>query len=780
MAQKQTIDAMWDDSPIDVSTEVNFIWSIANKLRGTYQSDKYKDVIIPMVIIRRFECALEPTKDKVVAQFKANPNYPAKAMYRISRFQFYNTSEFTLAELINDADNLAANFKAYLQSFSPNVQEIIVSAEKGLDFYKQIDKMDKNDRLLSVVKAFSELDLNPRTIDNVKMGYIFEDLIRRFSENAEAGDHYTGRDIIKLMVNILLAEDYKRAVITETMFSEECDCTKLKYVGSFQNGMNFTSKVSDNEIPFLGVGDFQNNMVLSGREAFSSIMYDGVIPYSAFYNSGSVALARRIVQKTGCPVIARDEENSRFWPVLYVGKNAAKDEEGSYVWKLRDELAEALDQVDLSEVLLYAQDEEGEEDYRYWFLNANPKIWSMASMPVGEVQDYTLYNDNGNKRRIFQNFLDAKAGDMIIGYESTPVKQVVAILKISAEQDGKSIYFEKVEGLSSPIDYATLKACPELEKMEYFGNPQGSLFKLTKGEYDFIYDMIRDENPAPPAADSIEKYDKEKFLNDVYMTEAKYDRLVAVLKKKKNIILQGAPGVGKTFAAKRLAYSIMGEKDDDRIEFVQFHQNYSYEDFMMGYKPVEDGFELKYGIFYRFCQKAANHPDKDYFFIIDEINRGNMSKIFGELLMLIEADYRDTKATLAYNGLSFSVPKRLHIIGMMNTADRSLAMIDYALRRRFSFFDMEPGFDSEGFIKYQEGFANDTFNTLIDRIKELNQEIAKDKSLGKGFCIGHSYFCNTDECTEEWMQDVVDFDVLPMLAEYWFDDTDNAWKSDKC
>ena len=202
----EIIDAMWDDSPVNVSGEVNFIWSIANKLRGTYQSDKYKDVIIPMVIIRRFECALAPTKQAVVDQFKANPNYPYKAMCRISGFQFYNTSEYDLAELVNDSEHIAANFKSYLQGFSPNVYEILMSAEKGLDFGKQIDKMDKNNRLLSVVKAFSELDLNPRTIDNVKMGYIFEELIRKFSENAEAGDHYTGRDIIKLMVNILLAE----------------------------------------------------------------------------------------------------------------------------------------------------------------------------------------------------------------------------------------------------------------------------------------------------------------------------------------------------------------------------------------------------------------------------------------------------------------------------------------------------------------------------------------------------------------------------------------------
>ncbi len=193
---------IWDDAPVDVSSEVSFIWSIANKLRGPYQSDKYKDVIIPMVIIRRFECALEDTKGKVVEKFKQNPAFPAKAMCRISGYQFYNTSEFTLEELTNDSDHLADNFKSYLSGFSANVQDIINS----LEFDKQIDKMAKHGRLFQIVKAFSELDLNPATIDNIKMGYIFEELIRKFSENAEAGDHYTGRDIIKLMVSLILAE----------------------------------------------------------------------------------------------------------------------------------------------------------------------------------------------------------------------------------------------------------------------------------------------------------------------------------------------------------------------------------------------------------------------------------------------------------------------------------------------------------------------------------------------------------------------------------------------
>lgn len=286
----------------------------------------------------------------------------------------------------------------------------------------------------------------------------------------------------------------------------------------------------------------------------------------------------------------------------------------------------------------------------------------------------------------------------------------------------------------------------------------------------------------------LEEYNKEKFLSEVYMDKDKYISLLSLLEHKKNIILQGAPGVGKTFAAKRLAYSILGCIDDSKIKFVQFHQNYTYEDFIMGYKPDGNGFELKKGIFYEFCKTAENDRNHKYFFIIDEINRGNMSKIFGELLMAIENDYRDKPVVLAYNGKDFFVPSNLYIIGMMNTADRSLAMIDYALRRRFSFVEMEPAFASESFKKYQASLTSQAFDNIINLIIKLNDDIKDDASLGSGFRIGHSYLCNlvpvgntTDnktECTDQVISEIIEYDIIPTISEYWFDNESksNEWK----
>lgn len=281
-------------------------------------------------------------------------------------------------------------------------------------------------------------------------------------------------------------------------------------------------------------------------------------------------------------------------------------------------------------------------------------------------------------------------------------------------------------------------------------------------------------------------YNKQKFLNEVFMTETDYDKLVALLKYKKNIILQGAPGVGKTFTAKRLAYSLIGTEDDNRIAMVQFHQNYSYEDFVMGYRPSENGFELRSGVFYDFCETARNDINNEYYFIIDEINRANLSSVFGELLMLVENDYRDKHVNLVYKKDElFSVPHNVYIIGMMNTADRSIAMIDYALRRRFSFFTMKPGFESNGFMVWQHKVRNDVFDTLIEKIKKLNADIAADDSLGEGFCIGHSYFVYDEKNipangVEAWLRNVVYYDICPMLDEYWFDDKQKSehWQNE--
>ena len=412
---------------------------------------------------------------------------------------------------------------------------------------------------------------------------------------------------------------------------------------------------------------------------------------------------------------------------------------------------------------------------RYWWLNASPKVWRMSEWKVGEEQDYTLFNPNGNKRRIFQNFVDASVGDVVICYETNPVKKITTIAKVSRANDGEKIWFQKTETLTDPVDFSVIKGIPELQQMEFLVNPNGSFFKLTEEEYNAIISIIRQNNDEEVESLDVPDYTRTDFLNEVYMDEANYDELVELLKAKKNIILQGAPGVGKTFCAERLAYSIMGKKDARRIKTIQFHQSYSYEDFIMGYKPAGETFKLRNGVFYNFCIEATNNPGQEYFFIIDEINRGNLSKIFGELLMMIEKDYRGKEITLAYSDQGFHVPENLYIIGMMNTADRSLALIDYALRRRFSFFDMKPGFESEGFKNHIKSIGSVKLEKVINLISELNANIRDDDSLGYGFEIGHSYFCGkTEAMTDSHVRRVVKYDIIPTIQEYWFDNEKKA------
>jgi 5-methylcytosine-specific restriction protein B len=277
-----------------------------------------------------------------------------------------------------------------------------------------------------------------------------------------------------------------------------------------------------------------------------------------------------------------------------------------------------------------------------------------------------------------------------------------------------------------------------------------------------------------PIPDDDDAYDKQNFLEEVYLTESDYDTLTDLLNKHKNLILQGAPGVGKTFIAKRLAYSIMGVKDESRVRMIQFHQSYSYENFIMGYFPTKEGFEVVEGTFYKFCEDARNDDNnKPYFFIIDEINRGNLSKIFGELLMLIEADKRGESLRLLYRGENFSVPENVHIIGLMNTADRSLALIDFALRRRFKFFTIKPAFDNESFREHLDIVNNPKLNSLIDVICKLNNEISSDTMLGVGYQIGHDSFCD-DKYDDVSLQNIVEYTLIPLLEEYYVDEPNKA------
>ena len=433
---------------------------------------------------------------------------------------------------------------------------------------------------------------------------------------------------------------------------------------------------------------------------------------------------------------------------------------------------------------------------RTWIFQGSPKLFRMEDYLRSRREFSWTVNQHANDIQIGDRVYLWRSGDdagILAVAEATSLASVqpddFTEFWIKPPEDNAGKQRVRLRMLELRVDQPLFKA--EVRKvlpdLRIITAPLGTNFAVTPQQDTVIRQLLAGQPAAPlppeptPPLDEPRAYTRADLLKGLFIDEAKVDAMLRTLASKRNLILQGPPGVGKTFVARSLAYCHMGDKDKGRVGFVQFHQSCSYEDFVEGIRPDgKGGFHVQDGVFKRFCLQAAKSPQLEHVFIIDEINRGNLSKILGELMMLIEHDKRgeDHAVTLTYSQDKFHVPANVRLIGMMNTADRSLALVDYALRRRFNFVEITPGFASPKFTVHltERNVHPDRSKVIVTAMTKLNETIAdpkKSPELGEGFRVGHSYFCGGPKVADQqrWLNDIIDLEIGPLLKEYWFDNT---------